>query len=470
MKRRRWAPGLRARLLAALLLTSAVTLIAAALVLLPSLQDRLASQSQDALQGTARASRSEIEGALERDGGTIGGFTNGAASRLAQRSNSQVFLWQVADGGVQPRYPSTSLQEIPRLVYQALTFERPASTTEGGSTRLALPLTPGSQDWVLELRQSDTAVSDAVAEVRKAFLVAAGVGLIAALLLGIALSTTLSRRLGRLRAGALRLAREGPSAPPPEDDAEDEIGDLSRAFGAMQLALRRQEDARKAFVATASHELRTPLTSLQGTLELLAEDLDSERPDLSDARDQVGRARSELRRLASLATELLDLSRLDAEVELRSEPVELSELARAVTSEFQIAARDRGIRLEFREPKAAVWARGDPGAVARIVRILLDNSLRFAPEGEPIMVEPSYRGETATLTVTDTGPGIPEPEREAVFERFQRGSMTGGEGGFGLGLAIGRELADRLGGGLKLDTAYENGARFVFTLPIEPPG
>src|SRR6202166_2894990 len=107
----------------------------------------------------------------------------------------------------------------------------------------------------------------------------------------------------------------------------------------MHSRLRQQEDARRAFVATASHELRTPLTSLDGMLELLADDLEREPIDLTDARERVARARQQSRRLASLASDLLDLSRIDALFALRREPVELTETARAVAAEFDSRAR-----------------------------------------------------------------------------------------------------------------------------------
>ena len=113
----------------------------------------------------------------------------------------------------------------------------------------------------------------------------------------------------------------------------------------MQEELRRQEAARRSFVATASHELRTPLTMLQGTMELLDEDL-RDGGDLADAQEQVESARGELRRLSVLATELLDLSRLDAAVQLRSEPVELGEIARAVAAEFSLRAGERAVELD----------------------------------------------------------------------------------------------------------------------------
>jgi signal transduction histidine kinase len=173
--------------------------------------------------------------------------------------------------------------------------------------------------------------------------------------LGLALSSTLTRRLGRLQRSALRISAEGPDAPAPIDRGRDEVGDLARAIGRMQEELRRQEAARRSFVSTASHELRTPLTMLQGTMELLEEDL-RDGHDVEDAREQVRSARRELRRLSTLASELLDLSRLDAAVQLRSEPVELSEITRAVAAEFSLRAAEKDVALVVAEGGEACWA------------------------------------------------------------------------------------------------------------------
>ena len=110
-----------------------------------------------------------------------------------------------------------------------------------------------------------------------------------------------------------------------------------------------------------------------------------------------------------------------------------------------------------------VWALGDPGSVARITRILLDNAVRASPEGAAITVR--LRGaEAAELSVCDSGPGIPMRERELIFERFQRGQSRGPEAGFGLGLAIGRELAERMGGELVLEDRDRPGAMFTLRL------
>ena len=337
--------------------------------------------------------------------------------------------------------------------------------------RAAIPFTTTGTDkapserWVLVIRKSLDTLSDAVATVRRAFLYAALAGLVLTLILGIPLSATIVRRLRRLREAAIELAHEGPPVDVPAVRARDEVGDLARAFAQMQQRLQHQEEARRAFVSTASHELRTPLASLDGMLELLDDDLGSGHPDLDDARSLLERARTQSRRLSRLAADLLDLSRLDAKVQLRSEPVELGELSRAVLAEFELGTEERGIVSSLDDSAGQVWARGDPGGIARIVRILLDNAVRVSPQGGEITVE-LRNGDHATLTVRDEGPGVPPDERDLIFERFQRGRGAGGTAGFGLGLAIGRELADRMGGELVLERDDVPGAKFTLRLPV----
>jgi signal transduction histidine kinase len=459
----RRAYGLRPRLLAALVLTAAVTLLAAALTLFGPLQDRLRDESARSLEAAALASRAGVEDGFGRE------FSE--AYSLSDRTGSRVILYDRAgrelyDSGTGPFDP-------PREVFRVLIDERAMRTVTEDDVRVTVPILGRNRELrgVMLVNKPQTDVGETVDQVRAAFITAALVGIVVALLLGRGLASALLRRLERLRQSAVEITRRGiAAAPPPVDDSRDEVGDLARALGSMHASLKRQEEARRAFVATASHELRTPLTLLQGMLELLDDDLHGGRVDLDDAHAQIAGAQRQLRRLEHLASDLLDLSRLDAEAPLRSEPVELGELTRAVAAEFELRAADRGLSIDVVPPIGPCWARGDPGAVARIVRILLDNALRFAPPHVPVRVAAAYHGEHATVEVADAGPGVPPAERELIFERFQRGSATGGEEGFGLGLAIGRELARRLGGDLALvDDGAAPGARFVLSLPIELP-
>ena len=333
--------------------------------------------------------------------------------------------------------------------------------------RAAIPFLSGSLWYVLAVRKPIDEISAAVNAVRNAFITAALAGLGLTLILGIPLAATLVRRLRRLREAAVELAHEGPSVEVPVDRARDEVGDLARTLATMQRRLRGQEQARRAFVATASHELRTPLTSLDGMLELLDDDLRYEQPDLEDARALLQRARAQSRRLGRLAADLLDLSRLDAQVELRSEPVELGELSRAVLAEFELGTAERDITTQLDDEGGSVWALGDPGSVARILRILLDNAVRISPPHSELRIELRH-GPDVTLSVCDEGPGVPPEEQDQIFRRFERGRDTGGQAGFGLGLAIGRELAERMGGELALDPRGGTGATFRLRLPAAP--
>jgi signal transduction histidine kinase len=465
--------GLRPRVFAALLLSSAVTLAVAALALLSPLEQRLRSDGERAVFTAIAASRPQLsEIAVDPtthrpDSGELAA----TVALLRRRSGAQV---TVLDRGLDTVYsPANQDLDVPDYYTQArraLSTNRGVHTLVGDELVAAEPMRVGESgptDAVVLVRRLQY-VSSAVHVVQRAFIEAAAVGFGIALLLGIALTTTLLRRLERLREAAGELERRGLDAPIHVEERRDEIGDLTRAFASMQERLRRQEQARHAFVATASHELRTPLASLDGTLELLEDDLDPRRLDIDDARERTIRAREQSRRLSSLASDLLDLSRLDAEAPLRTEPVELGELCRAVAAEFERRASEREVRIEMRLALGACWAEGDPGAIARIARILLDNAVGVAPKRSSVSVRTSVSGASAEIAVSDAGPGVSADERERIFERFQRGSAASGRSGFGLGLAIGTELAERMQGSLQLEPApdaHTPGASFVLRLP-----
>ena len=473
--RRRLPRGLRPRLLLALLFTSLVTLSIAATVLLSPLPDRLREQSATNLRAAVLATRPAVEKAIHdqpKDEFSL----QQVSEELRQRTDGRVILFgPVLPGDV--LYDTSTGASIRGATLTSLHTQRTGTTTtniNGDVVRIGVRLfsEKGGVVGVLVVERRLTEVTTAVDQVRNALLAAGAVGLLVAIALAVALSSTLLRRLGRLRTAAVRISQEGiADAPLQHDSGRDEVGDLARAFGRMQEELRRQEQARRSFVATASHELRTPLTMLQGTMELLEEDLADDRLDIADAQAQVARARRELLRLSSLAGELLDLSRLDASVPLRSEPVELGELARAVAAEFALRADERDVDLEVVPPREPCWSRGDPDAVARVVRILLDNALRYGPRGEPIGVTIGCGDGRAYVEVADRGPGVHPAEREQIFERFQRGRSASTAAGFGLGLAIGRELAERMGGTLALaGEEGQTGTRFRLALPVAEPG
>ncbi|MGI8558892.1 MAG: sensor histidine kinase [Solirubrobacteraceae bacterium] len=480
--------GLRPRLLAAFVATSALTLGFAAIALLSPLKDRLRSDGTSTVLAAVGASKLGFDDvALQKDGSLEPHALYQQLSGLARRTGARAVVFDPALKRVYERTrarssaseisvssgdlstvtdPAATQAQTLALVTQSLRENNVAHAIQGQELLVAQSLHIEGRPFVLLVSKPLAYVKQATRVVQGVFFEAAGVGLLVALLLGIAFSSTLLRRLERLRDSARQLDEIGlDAAAPAHDGSRDEIGELTRSFIAMYERLRHQEDARRAFVATASHELRTPLASLDGMLELLAEDLEAQPADIEDARTRVAHATQQSRRLGHLASDLLDLSRIDADVGLRSEPVELVELARAVAAEFDLRAKERALELQIAPTDSSNWADGDPGSVARIVRILLDNALRVAPPGSTVRLLIDGGKRWSRIEVQDDGPGVPEEECERIFERFQRGHGRSGEGGFGLGLAIGRELAQRMGGSLELaDHAQETGAAFQLRL------
>jgi signal transduction histidine kinase len=466
--------GLRPRLLGALLLTAIATLATAAFTLLAPLESQLKTNSLRLTEAVLSGAKTQLGviSLVAANGLAYGIRVDKQADEIDDANHLvTVVVWaRRADGlykfvKTDPHRDAAITPALARRAFAA--GGSPVHSQAGGlldvAARYRAQGTNGRR-YVLEMLKSVDYVAQADSVVRSAFLDAALVGLAVALLLGVALSSRLLRRLRLLQDASRSLdERDLGTLVVPHEMVTDEIGELARAFATMHARLRQQEDARRAFVATASHELRTPLTSLDGMLELLADDLTRDPIDLVDARERVARAQQQSRRLGGLASDLLDLSRLDAALELRSEPVELGETARAVAAEFDARAREGAVALALDEVAGQAWAQADPGSVARIVRILLDNALRVAPPNSMIRIAVAS-GQRPSIEVSDEGPGVRAQERELIFKRFQRGSGRSDEGGFGLGLAIGAELAERMDGSLELLDGEPPGATFRLTL------
>jgi signal transduction histidine kinase len=305
----------------------------------------------------------------------------------------------------------------------------------------------------------DTLATVALAQRR--LLIAAAIAFAFALALGHGGAWFFARRLRRLEHAAEQIAA-GHFEQPVLERGSDEIGQLGRAFERMRLRLSQLDRARSEFIGNASHELRTPLFSLGGFLELLSdEELDE--PTRAAFLQQM---HEQVERLTRLATDLLDLSRLDAgRMTVERVPVDLSAVCRSVAAELGVNAERRGQRIEL-AGGGPVQALGDEQRVVRIARILLENALVHTPPGTRVRLSAERRGDSAVLAVEDEGPGIPPASRQLVFERFARAEGVVAAGS-GLGLAIARELAELMDGRLELDPSTRRTV-FSLLLPAAP--
>jgi signal transduction histidine kinase len=447
----------------------------------PQLESNLTSQKLDVLKrDSATYSR-----ALQRASASeVGRAQLDALTRtLSEESNTRVTLMglpfdqkdpkQVGDSPPyvisDSRDVETSREPSNDLVLAAARAGRVETGTKAqNGSRLAQAARPiftrGVPSWVVVFSEPLDDVENNVALIKRQVLIAGVIALIVAMASGYYAASMISRRVKRLEQAAGEIAAGVFSRPIPVG-SEDELGQLARAFNEMQSRLARFDNARKEFIATASHELRTPIFSLGGFMELLQdEDLD----DRTRA-EFIATMREQVDRLQKLATDLLDLSRLDAgSLDLEREPVPLRSLANQIAHEFSAAAAQRGSTLQVADAGSAldVEAICDQQRVAQILRVLLDNALTHTPPGTSIQVRagtaPATRGSVALLEVTDDGPGIRRRELPYVFDRFHTGNSGRGSG---LGLAIARELAERMRGQLEVQSRPGETV-FRLTLPF----
>jgi signal transduction histidine kinase len=302
-----------------------------------------------------------------------------------------------------------------------------------------------SRDLVIVLSSQLEDTGETVAEVKKRLLIAAAPTLLVALLIGGVGARSLTRRIRRLRHAAEQIST-GSFAEPVVDQRSDELGELARSFEVMRQRLASLDEERRVFIATASHELRTPIFALSGSIELLSE----EEMDEASRHDFLETMRGQVQRLSKLATDLLDLSRLDAgRLELVSEPLSLQLVAATLAADFAARAERRHHPLSVECGEDAIVL-ADEERLLQCGGILVENALVHTPPGTKARIIVSA-GRVPTLAVEDDGPGIPSEHRGRIFERFYR---AGGErlAGGGLGLSIARELTELMGGSLTFET------------------
>ncbi|TML96211.1 MAG: HAMP domain-containing histidine kinase [Actinobacteria bacterium] len=349
------------------------------------------------------------------------------------------------------------------LALRAFTEFKPVSgtvTSRGEHfAEAAYPLAAGP---VVLLRASLHDSLSSIAFVRSRLVVAGLIALGMSLLVGYVAASIFARRIRRLERAADRIA-SGDFGEPVVDRGRDELGQLAAAFERMRQRLAQLERARREFIANASHELRTPLFSLAGFLELMTD----EELDPKTQAEFMATMREQVERLTKLATELLDLSRLDAgRLTVERERIDLSSLAETLAEEFHAVALSTDHHLAVDGGEVEVTALGDEERVLQIGRILVENALVHTPPGTPVRLAAARRNSSALLAVEDEGPGIPPEHSDHIFDRFYRleGAVASGSG---LGLAIARELAELMGGSVELEPAPGR-TLFSLVLPATP--
>ncbi|MGW0791386.1 sensor histidine kinase [Streptomyces sp. NPDC002911] len=256
-----------------------------------------------------------------------------------------------------------------------------------------------------------------------------------------------------IASGRMR-SRVAASGGPPE------LRRLARSFNEMADNVEDVLEQQRAFVADASHQLRNPLAALLLRIELLA-------LELPEGNEEIASVRTEGKRLAQVLDDLLDL----ALAEHTAADLQLTDIA-ALTGErvasWHPLAEEKGVRLTSDGvPAVTGWA--DPIALSSALDAVIDNAVKFTPEGQEVRVTVGSDGEGATVVVADRGPGLTEQELERIGDRFWRSGRHQNIKGSGLGLSISRALLAAGGGSIRYETHEPHGLRVTVTVPRNPP-
>ncbi|MER6439372.1 MULTISPECIES: HAMP domain-containing sensor histidine kinase [unclassified Streptomyces] len=295
-------------------------------------------------------------------------------------------------------------------------------------------------------------------------LLVSGIGVVGAGAAGLAVARAGLRPVDKLTEAVEHVARTEDLSIriPVEEDNDDEVARLTRSFNSMTSALANSRELQQQLIADAGHELRTPLTSLRTNIELLTRSEETGRPiPPADRKALLASVKAQMTELASLIGDLQELSRSDTGQQATTvTTVPLQETVEAALRR----ARLRGPELTITADLQPWYVRAEPSALERAVVNILDNAVKFSPEGESVDVV-LKDGE---LTVRDHGPGIPAEDLPHVFDRFWRSPSARALPGSGLGLSIVARTVQQAGGAVSLLPAEGGGTVVTVRLPGAP--
>ena len=299
--------------------------------------------------------------------------------------------------------------------------------------------------------------------------------LVAALLIGLLVIWVVTRYLRQIIETVRRFSKGDYRARIPVR-SQGELSQLSNTFNEMADTIVEDmekrdavENLRKELIANVSHDLRTPLAVVRGYIETLS--IKGKALGEQEREKYIQTTLDGIDKLEKLVNDLFELSKLEADqVQLQKEPFSLSELVQDVVYKYQLLAQEKGINLKLNLSQDHSIVIADIALIERVLQNLIDNALKFTPEGGDIEVEISKLDEEVKVSVLDTGPGIPEEEIPHIFDRYHQAKTNAAKTGSGLGLAIVKKILELHDTAISLTSKLNQGCQFSFSLPLYAKG
>lgn len=307
-------------------------------------------------------------------------------------------------------------------------------------------------------------IDKALANVTQMVLSAGIVSLAIAFLIGIILSRRLSRPILTITEASISIAKGQKHVSVPTDTRIKEINQLGKTFNEMSSKVEANEERMKEFVANVSHELRSPLTTIKGFIEALI-DNKGKTPEVQQRFLTI--INDETDRLSHLVNDLLILSRSDAGSYLEPEDFVLKDFIENVITGFRSRAEENSITMEVISKVNSVLLKIDVNSLHQIIANLVDNALKYSPQGGNISISIEESEDMINILIRDSGLGIPEKDLPHIWDRFYRVDKDRSRetGGTGLGLAIVKQLTEKNGGEVEVESALGKGSIFCVRFP-----
>lgn len=293
--------------------------------------------------------------------------------------------------------------------------------------------------------------------------------LIGALILGLLAIWYLTKNLRRI-VDTVRRFKEGDLKARVAHKDKHDMAVLADTFNEMADTivanieeLKSVEKLRQELIANVSHDLRTPLAIMQGYVETMLMKNEALSPHEQQRYLKIVLSSSE--KLAHLVSQLFEYSKLEAQqIELQKEPFFITELAQDVFQKYQVLAQKKGISMHLEMSKSLPMVFADLSLVERVIQNLMDNALKFTPEGGEVRIQLQSLENTVEVKIADNGPGISEQEQSYIFERYQKTAASTNTGA-GLGLAIVKKILELHDASIRVQSQLNKGTAFMFQLP-----